>query len=501
MLTTWLWALCLGLHQANSEPAISHLPAHLDALRRPPLEKPQDVPSAVAQHARALQTARRIEKHFGHMREVPNLLRAARVAVAPTFVVYPTDFGADPSGKTDSTRAMKKAMEILLNRTRCANHSMASNIADMGGATLDLMGGQYLLSAPLVFPTFVGNAQIVRGTLRASATFPRGQWLVMIGSTRCAPILPSGKPDPQGSCNEFINLSEILFDAAHVAAGGIHVAHVMGTTIGPSAFFIGFTDAGVRIDGGHEVMIQQAWFAEYYWSELKNTSESKSIGIQINGSDHYLTDVIVFDYAHVGVEVNGAANILQNVHTWNGGGVGIAVNAYQTRLLGCYFDFNTLTITDPAQTVVESGFFLQTHAILKASKKTIIEGLRFRGNTYATQGPSIELDGNLTGGWVDISDEISGGAELKLTRVRRSLHQEGATKWKFDFSNDLLLPTIDEIVYSLVSDCDGDFVRHIARRPSGRAVTVETDMPVTGTVNIEVLQGTGASPASTVIVL
>eukprot|EP00930_Biecheleria_cincta_P070339 TRINITY_DN5797_c0_g2_i1.p1 TRINITY_DN5797_c0_g2~~TRINITY_DN5797_c0_g2_i1.p1 ORF type:complete len:496 (-),score=73.70 TRINITY_DN5797_c0_g2_i1:41-1381(-) len=416
-----------------------------------------------------------------------------RTRAGPGAIVYATDYGADASGKTDSTAALQKAMAALLSFGRSgAGRKMAANITDLGGATLDLAGGEYLTSAPLVFPPFVGNAQILRGTLRASKDFPRDQWLVMIGNTSCEPLLPSGKPDGQNSCNEFINLAGMLFDAAHVAAGGVYVAKAMGTTIGPSAFFTGFNQVGVKVDAGHEVMIQQAWFAEYYWSEEKvDTNKSKSIGIQINGNDHYLTDVIVFDFTRTGVEVNGAANILQNVHTWNGGGIGIAVNSYQTRVLGCYLDFNKLIIRNPSQTVVESTFFLSTNALLKADQAWSIDGLRFRGNTYATDGPSIELEGNFTASHsLDISDEISGGAILKLSRARRTLHQVNARIWAFDFSDVLLFPTIDEIVYSFVSDDDAGFVRHVARKPQGTKVIVETDVAATGTVTIDVRQGT-----------
>ena len=95
---------------------------------------------------------------------------------------------------------------------------MASNITDLGGATLDLSGGTYLISAPILIPPGFGNAQIVRGTLRAAPSFPAERWLVEIGSVSCAPKLPNGKPDGQGSCNEFINLSEMMFDAMHIVS-------------------------------------------------------------------------------------------------------------------------------------------------------------------------------------------------------------------------------------------------------------------------------------------
>ena len=67
-------------------------------------------------------------------------------------------------------------------------------------------------------------------------------------------------------CNEFVTISDVFFDAAHVAAGGVHVALTMGTTI-DNSFFIGFNVAGVQIDQGHETMVTESWMAEYYWSE------------------------------------------------------------------------------------------------------------------------------------------------------------------------------------------------------------------------------------------
>jgi hypothetical protein len=65
--------------------------------------------------------------------------------------IVPADFGADPTGTKDSTAAMQAAMSALLSR-RGPPVSMASNITDLGGATLDLSGGSYLISAPLVIP-------------------------------------------------------------------------------------------------------------------------------------------------------------------------------------------------------------------------------------------------------------------------------------------------------------------------------------------------------------
>jgi len=275
----------------------------------------------------------------------------------------------------------------------------------------------------------------------------------------------------------------------------------MGSNIGPSVFFTGFKDTGVRIDGGQGVVVQEAWFAEYYWSEVKkgeslekSKDTSNSVGVQLNGRDHVVRNAVVFSFAKVGVEVNDAGNLLQNVHTWNGGGDGIVVSAPQTRILGCYLDWNRLLITDPEQTLVQSTFFLETNLHLQASKKNWIDGLRLHDNTYVhwsrwrKANSSVELLGNFDGGVVEIKDETSRGVPLRVTQASRALRMENATRWLFDFSDVLLFPWINEVMYSFASEGEG-FVGHVARRPVGTTVAIEADVPATATVTVEVAQG------------
>ena len=388
---------------------------------------------------------------------------------------------------------------------------MAAQIADLGGRTLALGGGVFLLSEPLVIPPNYGNLNIADGTLRASEHFDKARYLIEIGSsTDCHPLLPSGKPDAQASCNEFVNVQNVLLDASLVAAGGMRIAQTMGATVGPAAFFIGFTTTGLKVDKGHEVMLTEAWLASCYWSDsaCKGSGKaSNAIAVQINGNDHYLSNVIVFDYAHIGVEINGAANLLSSVHTWNGGGTGISLGnptssygAHQNRLLGCYLDYNTLDMYDPSDVVIESTFFLETHARLLPIKGNV-SGLTMRYNSYTTS-QSVELVGafhRVSG--VSITEETNAAA---FTRVKRSLsHKSPSTRWEFDFSGVLLFPhvAIDEVQYSLMLDqqqqqqggggsASSVFPRHVARAPNATAVVVETDQPVSGTVFIEVAQAT-----------
>jgi hypothetical protein len=466
-------------------------------------ERTLDVDMAKFLHTAALETADTIKRTHGHGHmdhqtvacPCPSQRRDRHPARRQTTGrFHPTKYGADPTGSNDSTAAFEHLVQDLLNVT--TTQKMAAGIIDLGGATIDLEGGQYLLSNPLVIPPMYGNAHIVDGTLRASSSFPPGRWLLEIGNANtCDPKLPDGKFDIQYSCNEFIDASSVLLDANFVAAGGIKVERVMGTTL-TNVFVTGFTTVGIQVTHGHEVMISDAWLAECYWSNKTNCQNNpQSIGIRIEGTDHYVRDTIIFDFAKVGVEILGAANILQGVHTWNGGGVGISLgNATQragaNRVIGCYLDYATLDLYDPSDVLVESTFFYYAHAVLRASKSSSeeggrIDGLTMRFNHYNTN-QSVVLDGtfdHVSG--VSIVEEINAA---KTTRATKMLFQKNATEWVFEFASELLFPTIDRVSFSLTSS-HPSFFSHMARPPQGTTVTVHTSEAVDATVYISVEQG------------
>merc|ERR1712039_427222 len=217
-------------------------------------------------------------------------------------------------------------------------------------------------------------------------------------------------------------------------------------------------------------------------------------------------NVIVFGFTRIGVEVNGHANVLYGVHTWNSAplpptftpGVGISLggpnssfnNHNDNRVIGCYLDFNTLDMYDPSHTVVENSFFLSTNAILHPLHRddkwgdAEIDGLIMRHNTY-TGTKSVVLGAQFKKVKnVIISDEINAA---KTTHARLSLTQTASTQWKFDFSDLLLFPSIDQVMYSVTSD-SRTFFQHLARSPEGLVVTVETSAAVDATVVVEVAQ-------------
>ena len=229
--------------------------------------------------------------------------------------VNPVDFGADPTGRKDSWAALHTSIGRCLNQSKLSpngkfvtNTPQSTPLGDMGGCDVDLGGGEFLISKPLVLPEFVANMQFGRGSLVASANF-KGSFLFVIGVEGSCKV-------PQGSCNLDINFPELFLDGAHVASG-MQINNVMGVTIGPGGYFLNFTAFGLQINDGHEVMMQRCWLGEtnFDFDHERFGMPPNATAIQINGNDHFMLDSIVFS-SRVGLEVNGAADFISGVHVW-----------------------------------------------------------------------------------------------------------------------------------------------------------------------------------------
>merc|ERR1711871_400706 len=72
----------------------------------------------------------------------------------------------------------------------------------------------------------------------------------------------------------------------------------------------------------------------------------------------------------------------------------------------------------------------------------------------------------------------------KTAHATRVLTLSNATKWQFDFSDELLLPWIDSVMYTFTSA--DDFVQHMARPANGTKVVIEAAAPRDATVTVEV---------------
>jgi len=295
----------------------------------------------------------------------------------------------------------------------------------------------------------------------------------------------------------------MLLDSNHRALGGINIIRTMGANVGPKMFFIGYRQAGVTVTGGHETMIHNSWFGEYYYSDSRKNQcgSSMSRGIQLLGNDHFISNTIIFG-AHIGVEVTGAANLLKGVHTWNcataQGGIGILVNApgyTQNRLLGVYLDYNSIVAVAPEHLTISDSFFLcGGNVVLKATEKhTSILGLNIIGNQFdVCHNTSVMLD-EREAKFTTVQDTIIQGNMLSSsystgsTQASASLRLENSTKWHFDFSKILLFQSIKHVTYSIEIE-NGEFTMHASRKPVGNTVDVETSHPVTATVEIHVDQ-------------
>lgn len=217
--------LCLILALIGlSSAALRTAPSKGAVARLRDIKLPEEITleSAKRLHADFKARSRAMERLHGHVHAKPAAPPPPPPPPGPPTpanntnpIIYPTNFGADPTGTVDSTDAFNKAMAALLKGG--ARHVMAEGIHDLGGATLDLAGGQYIINAPLVIPLFFGNVFIMRGTLRAGPSFPKDKFLIMVGDNSCNP--PSG----QGSCNEYVNVIDMLLDCSHTAAGAVYI--------------------------------------------------------------------------------------------------------------------------------------------------------------------------------------------------------------------------------------------------------------------------------------
>lgn len=336
-----------------------------------------------------------------HARTIASWPAPLRDAGAPA--ISPVDYGADPTGIQDSSPAFLRAMAALLNHTR---GSMSAGIADLGGAVLDLGGGEYSLSSPLVIPQMVGNVHIIDGTLRAREGFPPAAYVLQVGASPC-------HAGSQASCNENIGLSGLTIDGGHVAAGALAINSTMGATLDASSAIFGFVDCGIALNGGHEAMITETWVAAYFWdSPLK--ARNQATGICVNGNDHVVTNVIVFS-ALVGIAVNGEANLFSGVHTWNTmtsmGGVGIVNNARSSRFEGCYLDYTDLRLTVAESLSISSSFFLGNAQLefRAPAPASAVRGVYISGSVYSmTTLPPIKVN-ETEGSWTSVTDLVVEG--------------------------------------------------------------------------------------------
>uniref|UniRef100_A0A2C9U9V8 Rhamnogalacturonase A/B/Epimerase-like pectate lyase domain-containing protein n=1 Tax=Manihot esculenta TaxID=3983 RepID=A0A2C9U9V8_MANES len=409
-------------------------------------------------------------------------------AVGSPRVFRVTSFGADPSGKLDSTEALEKAIAAAFEGPK--EWSLMEGIINLGGAQIYLEGGIYKISQPLRLPAAgAGNLMISGGTLLASDDFPTDGYLIDLSSSSSS-----------SSYNyEYITLKDLMLDCNY-RGGGISVINSLRTSI-DNCYITHFNTNGILVQQGHETYIRNSFLGQHITAG-GDPGERNFSGTAINlmGNDNAVTDVIIFSAA-TGILVSGQANTLSGVHCYNKatgfGGTGIYLklpNLTQTRILNCYLDYTGIVAEDPNQLTITNSFFLGDAYIALKSVNGVAKGVTIVDNMFSgsnkgidivqlqqSNGPFKEID------QVVVDRNNVQGMNIRATNAKESVEGNG-TSWSVDFSPILLFPNlINHVQYSLSAN-GASFPNYALRNVSENRVVIESDVAVAARVFVTVNQ-------------
>eukprot|EP01084_Bolivina_argentea_P085927 155330_1 len=451
------------------------------------------------------------QRHFMHM--IDPLPNANDIPI-----IYITDFGGDSTGVNDSTNAFLTAINKALSYGT-PNTTMINGVKDLGGVTIDLGGGVYKISKPLLIPSNYGNLRIMDGTICASKDFsPTNEFLLTIGNNINAGNCAGNE------CNENIAIENMAFDCKHICGGGISLYYTLYTSIGPDIYVTGYNIVGISVFESGGTMINTAYLGEYNPSDA-NKQKRNSTAIQFYTHDSYISNVIIFD-ALIGIHIgDSGGNVLNGIHIWgtdaiknnitnvtNTIGMIIQGNAHQLRVLNCYFDFNHLVIFSPIYSLsVENTFFLGGGGLVfkASSTNSMITGFnlmdsQFTIGKYKQNATTILVDES-NGKFSEIKNVVIAGIEIhqsntnkyyfKTTYTKSVLMQRNSTKWVFDFNDVLLFDNIGiaMIDYSVKIETTSinKFIQYYAiidEKVDNKTVIIYTDKPCDATIYINVDQ-------------
>ncbi|PON60967.1 Pectate lyase superfamily protein [Parasponia andersonii] len=427
--------------------------------------------------------------HLNQNRVLPQLHSAFSITPSVQIasrVHHVIEYGADPTGTSDSTEALEQAIHDAFQSPLEDSHLM-EGVSDLGGVEVHLDGGTYKISRPLRLPdSGGGNLMIHSGSLCASGDFPSDRHLIEL------------RPRSTSSPFEDITLKDIMINS-NFRGGGISVVDSLRTTI-DNCYISHFTTSGILIQGGHETYVRNSFIGQHInVGGDRREKDFSGIGINIVGNDNSITDVVIFS-ASVGIMVAGQANVFTGVHCYNKattlGGTGIYIRApgfTQTRILNCYFDFTGIVVEDPVQFHVTNSFFLGNAFILIKSLNGVVSGVNIVDNMFSgdyTGVRIVQLDESKRE-FHDIDQVVVErnnvrGMTLKSTVARGTAWSNG-TIWTVDFSKVLLFPNLIKYVqYTL--HAGALFPNHVLRNVSRNRVTVESDAAVSATLHVSVDQ-------------
>ncbi|WZZ09241.1 hypothetical protein YC2023_095162 [Brassica napus] len=391
-------------------------------------------------------------------------------------VIYPIGYGADPTGRQDSSDAILEALTDAF-KLQTGLHMMP-HVADLGGIVIDLQGGNYKIGKPLRFPSSGGGNLVVKGgTFRASNVFPGNRHLIEL------------VPPNYGIFFEDVTFRDILFDSSF-RGGGILVINSARIRI-TNCYFLHFTTQGVNVKGGHETYISNSFFGQHstVGGDKKEPSFSGT-GIDLSSTDNAITDVVIFS-AGIGISLSGEANMVTGVHCYNKatwfGGIGIPVKSHLTRIDNCYLDYTGIVIEDPVHVHVTNALFIGDANIVLRSVHGKISGLNIVNNMFRSKSrknfPIVKVKGNFHEiDQVVIDQNNISGMMLKSTIGKSKVYGNG-TRWVVDFSHVLVFPNrINHYQHSFLVR-SGQIVASAVTEVSNNVVVVETDRAVAGTIS------------------
>ncbi|XP_045812979.1 polygalacturonase QRT3-like [Trifolium pratense] len=401
-----------------------------------------------------------------------------------------TSYGADPTGNSDSTEALLAAIADAAKGP--SKGFLVNDIIDLGGAQINLEGGNYLISKPLQFPVAgVGNLMIHGGSIRASNTFPPNKNLIDL----------SNYGSTSHSYNyEYITLKDLFLDS-NFKGGGISITNSLRINI-DNCYITHFTTNGILVQSGHETYIRNCFIGQHITAGGdKNERKFSGIGISLQGNDNAITDVVIFSAA-IGIMITGQANIISGVHCYNKasgfGGTGIYLKLpglTQTRIVNSYMDYTNIVAEDPVQLHISSSFFLGDAKIVLKSIKGVVNGLNIVDNMFSGSNHGVEivkLDTSITPfnqiEQVFVARNVVNGMNLKATSAMISMHGNG-TSWIADFNKILIFPNLIRNVEYSLSASGNTFPNHALRNVSHNIVVIETNEVVTANIYVKVDQG------------
>ncbi|TYI38041.1 hypothetical protein ES332_A03G257700v1 [Gossypium tomentosum] len=408
-------------------------------------------------------------------------------AIGPR-VYHVTNYGADPTGKSDSTEALNKAIADAFQVP--SEGFLMEGITNLGGPQINLEGGNYLISKPLqLVAAGAGNLMIHGGTLRASDDFPVDGYLIDLSPNSWASRteqeirkgsslkLNSQLTSSSSSYNyEYITLRDLMLDSNY-RGGGISIAH--------------FYTNGILVQGGHETYIRNSFLGQHITAG-GDAGERNYTGTAINlmGNDNAVTDVVIFSAA-IGIMASGQANTFSGVHCYNKatgfGGTGIYLKLpglTQTRIVNSYLDYTGIVAEDPVQLHISSSFFLGDAFILLKSINGVANGVTVVDNMFSGSNKGVDII-QLEGPFTEIDQVVvdrnsAKGMNIKATVARGSVEGNSSSR-TVDFNPVLLFP-------KLIKHVQYSFPSHALRNVSENQVVIESDLAMPANVFVTVDQ-------------